>query len=45
MLRVLMPHGLGGDLVLADRHPGAADARILQALDTKMISSASARKK
>ena len=24
-------HRLGGDLVLADRHPGAADARILQA--------------
>jgi hypothetical protein len=25
-------HGLGGDLVLADGHPGAADARILQAV-------------
>ena len=24
-------HRLGGDLVLADRHPGAADARVLQA--------------
>ncbi len=25
-------HGLGGDLVFADGHPGAADARILQAV-------------
>ena len=32
MLRVLMPGmAFGGDFVLADGHPGTADARILQA--------------
>ena len=43
MLRVFDAHRLGGDLVLADRHPGAADAERSRRWQITTLMTTSAR--